>query len=241
MQTKRICMWSGPRNVSTAFMYSFAQRADTRVVDEPLYAHYLKVTGVEHPGREETLAVMENDGLKVIDQVILGEVDKPVFFIKNMGHHFLELPLDFLFQMENMFLIRDPEEMLPSLIKKIPDPVLLDTAYELQYQILQKLLAKGLEPFVVDSKKLLLQPEKTLKALCKALDIPFDTNMLHWEAGPREEDGNWAKYWYHSVHQSTGFAPYEKKNEKVPSRLSALLEQCQYYYQKLTEYTLKVD
>ena len=41
--TLRIQLWSGPRNVSTALMYSFAQRPDTRVVDEPLYAHYLRV------------------------------------------------------------------------------------------------------------------------------------------------------------------------------------------------------
>ncbi len=43
--TLRIHVWSGPRNVSTALMYSFAQRADTRVVDDPRYAHYLRVSG----------------------------------------------------------------------------------------------------------------------------------------------------------------------------------------------------
>jgi len=36
----RINLWSSPRNVSTALMYSFAQRLDTTVVDEPLYAYY---------------------------------------------------------------------------------------------------------------------------------------------------------------------------------------------------------
>ena len=41
---KRICLWSGPRNISTALMYSFAQRDDTAVYDEPLYAHYLSKT-----------------------------------------------------------------------------------------------------------------------------------------------------------------------------------------------------
>mgnify|MGYP002395675214 CR=1 FL=1 len=238
MSTKRICMWSGPRNVSTAFMYCFAQRSDTLVVDEPLYAHYLKETGVEHPGREEVLVSMESDGLKVIDQVILGKVAQPVLFIKNMGHHFINLPEDFLFKMQNMFLVRHPEEMLPSLVKKIPEPVLLDTAYELQYQIMQKLLAKGQRPIVVDSKYLLLNPEKTLHLLCEALQIPFDKNMLEWQAGARPEDGVWAKYWYSAVHSSTGFAPYEKKNEKLSDRLHALLEQCQYYYEKLSAYSI---
>ena len=50
---KRICLWSCPRNVSTALMYSFAQRRDTKVFDEPLYAHYLSESKANHPGREE--------------------------------------------------------------------------------------------------------------------------------------------------------------------------------------------
>lgn len=135
--------------------------------------------------------------------------------------------------MSNMFLVRDPEEMLPSLIKNIPQPVLLDTAYELQYRIMQKLLDKGQQPIVMDSRELLLNPAKILSQLCEKLNIPFDRAMLQWQAGPRPEDGIWAKYWYHQVHQSTGFAPYEKKQETVPPHLQSLLEECQYYYQKM--------
>ena len=40
----RLAMWSGPRNVSTAFMRSWGNREDTLVVDEPFYAHYLDST-----------------------------------------------------------------------------------------------------------------------------------------------------------------------------------------------------
>ncbi|RMF66572.1 MAG: sulfotransferase family protein, partial [Calditrichaeota bacterium] len=53
MEVLRLNLLSGPRNVSTALMYSFAQREDTRVVDEPLYGYYLKLSGADHPGREE--------------------------------------------------------------------------------------------------------------------------------------------------------------------------------------------
>ena len=77
MEPLRITLWSGPRNVSTAIMYSFAQRSDTRVVDEPLYAHYLRVSGVEHPGRHEVLEAMEADGEKVVREVVLGPCDRP--------------------------------------------------------------------------------------------------------------------------------------------------------------------
>lgn len=56
--TVRIALWSGPRNISTALMYAFAQRADTTVVDEPLYAHYLSTSDARryHPGAEEVIA-----------------------------------------------------------------------------------------------------------------------------------------------------------------------------------------
>ena len=52
----RIAMWSGPRNISTAMMRAFENRADTLVVDEPFYACYLERTGLDHPMRDEVLA-----------------------------------------------------------------------------------------------------------------------------------------------------------------------------------------
>ena len=64
---KIINLISGPRNLSTALMYSFSRRPDTKVVDEPFYAHYLSTTGIDHPGREETLSYMSSD----IDKIIL--------------------------------------------------------------------------------------------------------------------------------------------------------------------------
>ncbi|MGB0195676.1 MAG: hypothetical protein ACPF84_04020, partial [Flavobacteriales bacterium] len=51
-----VSLWSGPRNCSTALMYSFAQRPDFGVVDEPLFAHFLQQTGAERPSRAEVLA-----------------------------------------------------------------------------------------------------------------------------------------------------------------------------------------
>jgi hypothetical protein len=49
-QPIRIAMWSGPRNISTTMMRAWANRDDTVVIDEPFYAYYLKMTGIEHPG-----------------------------------------------------------------------------------------------------------------------------------------------------------------------------------------------
>ena len=87
MQTKRICLWSGPRNVSTALMYAFAQRSDTHVIDEPLYAHYLHNTdrATAHPGIAAVMASMSTDGERVIREVILGPCEETCAFHETDG------------------------------------------------------------------------------------------------------------------------------------------------------------
>ena len=62
----KIAMWSGPRNLSTAMMYSFGNRADCAVVDEPFYAAYLEKTGLDHPMRDEILASQSRDPAEVL-------------------------------------------------------------------------------------------------------------------------------------------------------------------------------
>jgi len=133
--TKRICLWSGPRNVSTALMYSFAQRADTQVYDEPLYAHYLRNTEAKayHPGAEDVLASLENDGEKVIENM-MGKHEKPVVFFKNMTHHLLDLDRSFMQNVVNVMLTRNPVEMLPSFAKVIENPTIGDVGYELHIE-----------------------------------------------------------------------------------------------------------
>jgi hypothetical protein len=226
-------VWSGPRNLSTALMYSFAQRADTRVVDEPLYAHYLRVTGARHPGRDDVLAAQENDGEKVVRDVILGPCDKPVVFFKQMAHHLVELDHAFLAQTKNVILTRDPAEMLTSLIENIPEPTLRDTGYAAQTEILRELRSIGQEPHVLVAHEILIDPRRELTRLCDALGILFDPAMLSWRPGPRPEDGIWAQHWYASVHCSSGFQPYRKKAMRVPERLLPLLAECRRHYAEL--------
>ena len=235
----RICVWSGPRNISTALMYSFANRTDTRVIDEPFYAHYLKSTGANHPGRDEVLDSQENDADKIINEVVLKDYSEPVLFVKNMAHHLTAMRTDFLEELVNVFLIRSPEEVITSLIKNIPEPVMRDTGFEMEYQIYESLRQKGLEPLVIDARELLMDPEKILKSFCEKVGIAFEPQMLVWEKGPRPEDGVWAKYWYENVHNSTGFAPYQPKNSAVPPNLNTLLQSCRHYYDLLYEQALK--
>lgn len=238
---KRICLWSGPRNVSTALMYSFAQRADTVVYDEPLYAHYLSKTPAReyHPGAEDVIAEMENDGEVVVRDLILGDLPKPVAFFKHMTHQLINLDKAFLSKTINVLLTRDPVEMLPSYAAQVEKPNLVDVGYKAHTELLEYLKSVGQNPPILDSKQILLNPKKVLSELCERIGIPFNDAMLSWEAGARPEDGNWAKYWYKSVHKSTGFEQYVQKTDPFPESLTPLLDACKPYYEQLNALAIK--
>jgi len=237
--SKRICLWSGPRNISTTLMYSFAQRQDTKVFDEPLYAHYLSNTDAKeyHPGTQDILNTLEQDGTKVI-QNMMTNTEKPVLFFKNMTHHVLHLNKDFMKDVYNVILTRDPVEMLPSFDKVIENPNLKDVGYAKHTELLAYFEANNIKPIVLDSKRVLLNPKKVLTELCSFIGIPFDDNMLHWQAGARPEDGVWAKYWYANIHKSTGYLTYKPKTAPFPEHLKPLLNQCIPHYNALLKYAI---
>ncbi len=233
MQTQRICLWSGPRNVSTALMYAFGQRSDTEIIDEPLYAHYLRVTGAMHPGRKEVMASMQNDATEAIDDVILGPSQKPVLFVKQMAHHLVDIDRSFMHKTQNILLIRDPKEMLPSLTKVIGIPQLKDTGLKIQAELLTELQEMKQSPAILDARELLLAPKEVLSKLCRRLGLAFEESMLSWPPGGHPSDGVWAPYWYHNVHQSDGFAPYKPKSDPFPQELNSVLSECLPYYELL--------
>lgn len=235
----RISLWSGPRNVSTALMYAFRSRPDTTVLDEPLFAHYLRVTGVDQPHREEALASMDPDGERVVRDVLLGRHDAPVVFFKNMAHHLVDLDESFLDHLRNVILTRDPRHMLPSLVQGIPDPQLFETGLPGQVRLLRRELAADREPIVVETGALLTDPQGVLAEVCRRCGIPFDDAMLSWEPGPKPEDGVWAPAWYASVHSSTGFGPPRTTHRQVPARLRGLLDECQALYDELAPHAIR--
>ncbi|MFK7948782.1 MAG: sulfotransferase family protein [Saprospiraceae bacterium] len=237
---KRINLWSGPRNISTATMYAFAQRQDVTVFDEPLYAHYLSKTPAYeyHPGAAEVLETQENNGKKVVE-MMMGNHSTEIVFFKHMAHHLIELDWSFMEDCINVILTRNPKEMLPSYNEQVETPSLYDVGYDSQLKILNYLQSKGKKVIVMEAKQVLLNPRKVLSELCKQLEIPFDKAMLEWKAGARKEDGCWAKYWYKSVHKSTGFAPYKPKTKPFPERLKSLLVECQPYYEQLERLAIK--
>lgn len=237
-----IAMWSGPRNISTALMRSFGNRPDTFVCDEPFYGHYLAETGLQHPGREEIIASMEADWRKVANY-LTGPVPegKTIFYQKHMAHHLLpHISRDWTTLVTNVFLIRDPREMLTSLMKVTPNITVEDTGMLQQRELFDRMMDEGgTAPPVIDAKDVLADPKALLSRLCRAVGIEFTEKMLRWRSGLRESDGVWAKYWYGQVKRSNGFLAYKSKDEPVPAYLQTIYEECLEHYNRLYEHRLR--
>ncbi len=238
-------MWSGPRNISTAMMRAWGNRPDTIVVDEPFYAFYLKATGKKHPGAEEVIANGETDWRKIVEQ-LTGPVPggKRVYFQKQMTHHLLpEIDRQWIVDLTNCFLIRDPREVILSYIKKNPEPTLEDLGFVQQQKIFDFVAGTPRgdvcePPIVIDARDVLQDPKRILRLLCDATGVEFDEAMLSWPPGFRETDGVWAKYWYDEVARSTSFQPCKPREGTVPDRLCEIYKQCRECYERLYEYRL---
>jgi hypothetical protein len=216
-------------------MRSFDSRGDTLVVDEPLYAHYLDATGLDHPGREQVLASQPRRW----EEAVAGLVGPlpgwvGVHYQKHMAHHLLpDVGREWLGAVRNAYLIRDPGAVVASYAKVRGEPTLDDLGYQRQVEIFR--VHGG--P-VVDAADLLRDPGGVLAGLCAALSIPYDPAMLTWLPGRRETDGVWAPHWYAAVEASTGFAAYEPRPPEVPDRLLPLVAAARPHYEELAAHRI---
>ncbi|MEQ9306650.1 MAG: sulfotransferase family protein [Marinoscillum sp.] len=227
---------SSPRNISTALMYSFANRSDTKVIDEPFYAYYLNLTGADHPGKDEIIASQPTTVEGVIRWI--NEIDKAhdVVFVKNMAHHLIQMDTSFLSHYTNAFLIRHPKQLITSFSKVIPNPKMTDIGIQRQHELFAM---TGGKSAVLDSNEVLKNPEQVLKEFCHQLNIPFEYNMLRWPQGALAEDGVWAKYWYSNVHNSAGFSKNVTKETILPTRCTKLYSRSLPYFEELYAHAIK--
>ena len=228
----RLAVWSGPRNISTALMRSWENRPDCRVVDEPLYAYYLAETGLDHPARDEVIAAGETSW-----QAVVAELTAPatqpagIYYQKHMTHHLLpQLPRDWISELTDVLLIRDPAEVVASYVRSRADVVAEDIGLVQQAELYDQLDEK---PPVIDAADFLRDPEGYLRWLCRHIDVDFTDDMLHWPAGPRASDGVWAPYWYHAVLASTGFEPYRPRQVELHGAALEAAQRSRPYYERL--------
>lgn len=235
-------MWSGPRNISTAMMRSWGSRSDTFVIDEPYYAHYLSQNELDHPGREEVIQEGELDSEKVSRGLVNDTKDScSIYYQKHITHHLLDsIDREWMKSVVNCFLIRDPKDMIISYSKVHPDLNMHLLGLEEQNEIFEyvKNIAGEIPP-VIDAKDVLMNPRDILGKFCDKIGVIFSEEMLTWARGSRDTDGNWGKYWYKNVVNSTGFNEYKPKMEEVPDRYLDLYEDCYKLYKNLHDLRIK--
>ena len=231
----KIAMWSGPRNLSTAMMYSFGAREDCTVSDEPFYAAYLEATGILHPMHDEILASQPRDPQVVADYCVGPTPDeKPHWYQKHMCQHMVDgFPLDWAAACKNVFLIRHPARVIASYAVKREEPTMEDLGFAQQVALFELLGGT-----VIDSADIRANPPEMLKKLCAAIDLPFDSAMLNWPEGGHACDGVWAEHWYGSVWKSTGFAGAESPPPQLAGKMAELCEEAMPFYEKLYLYKL---
>jgi len=238
--TKRIAMWSGPRNLSTAMMRSFGARGDCACVDEPFYAHYLVQTGLPHPMREQVIASQPVDWRDVLPDLTTGGT-APLQYQKHMVQHMLpDMELGWTGQVTNVFLIREPERVVASFAQKrgLPDPS--ELGFDRQWQMFLQMAERGPAPVVIDSADIRRHPDRALRALCAAIDIEYTPAMLSWTKGPHPEDGVWGAVWYDAVNASTGFGGPERDLPVLTGELAGLADALRPPYRAIAAYRLRI-
>ena len=231
---RKIMLWSSPRNISTALMYSFAQREDTSVMDEPFYAYYLTQVNpsADHPGKEEIINSQSSNFSKIVAKMDEFN-DRDVLFVKNMTHHLAKTSFNFSKNWYHIILTRNPQSAYNSFKKVIDKPTVLDLGYKEQYSIALKLKEQNIPFYVLTSEELLKSPQLELENLCDFLNIKFYNNMLSWDRGGIKEDGVWAKYWYENVHNSEGFLKNKQVNNLKKTENNTIAVSTKFYFKLL--------
>ncbi|TQV72746.1 HAD family hydrolase [Exilibacterium tricleocarpae] len=228
-------MWSGPRNISTAMLRAWENRADTQVWDEPLYGYFLARTGLRHPLREAIMATWGTDWRPLVSRCATAATGYAIHYQKHMTHHLLpEVDTAWMKSVRHAFLIRNPAEVIASYVRKRDNPTLEDLGFAQQTRIFEQVFElTGREPVVLEGSDVLKNPAVMLEKLCARLDVPFDKAMLAWPPGPRPSDGPWAPHWYQAVWASTGFEPYAPRQPVLDDRQRRLADSAEPYYRVL--------
>ena len=237
--TRLVNVWSGPRNVSTALMYAFRERPDTTVVDEPLYAAYLhRFPEIDHPGRDEVLASQPTDPDVVVERLLADDWPTPVVMAKQMASHLRGLDTGWLDECDNVLLVRPPEPVIASYTEQVEEVTIDQFGYPVQAELVDRALARGERPIVLETSRLLADPAGVLRRCCELLDLPWTDEMLTWDAGPVPEDGVWAEHWYARTHTTTGFGRPRQREVDLPDHLAEIAAAARPLYDRIAAHAL---
>ena len=239
MSGRCIAMWSGPRNISTAMMRSWENRPDTKVIDEPFYAHYLEHTNIDHPMAREVIQQGETEWQTVVDG--LTQIpDSGIFYQKHICTHWLDhYSTDWLGSLSHVFLIRAPDPVVASYSIKREALTADDLGYSQQSELFELIRSKCSQPpIVIDSQRFLKDPETQLREVCRRLQIAFYPEMLQWPQGTRKSDGVWGAHWYDAVNRSTGFMSAATRPVNLDKYQQEIADTCRPCYEAMLAYAL---
>ena len=239
IQTRLIHAISGPRNISTALMYSFAQRPGCVVIDEPFYGPYLQRTGLDHPGRTEILAQLPRTPIDCIAKIEqFCQQGSRELYLKNMAHHMVGMPWEWAKDAVHIFWIRHPRKVIRSFAKVWPQAQLADIGIVEQVEQWQRLNHFQGPKLIVDSDEMLVNPKLAFPKILTALGLSYYEAMLNWEPGEKPYDGPWAPYWYKNVQASQEFGPPSPPGETLTGQYLELEQHALPYYEELWDQRL---
>ena len=231
----KIACWSGPRNISTALMRSWSSRNDTFVSDEPLYAHYLKKTGFNHPMRKKIINNYPTNFNNIINTLTSNiPNNKKIWYQKHMAHHLLNAEdLSWIKNFKNCILIRHPKFVINSYIKKNVLNNVLDLGYPQQLSIIKFLQREKVQFYIIDTDYFLKNPKKNLLEWCDFLKIDFDQKMLSWPKGPHQCDGIWGEHWYGNINNSQNFTKKIGDSSNKYQDFKLIYNEAMHFYRKI--------
>jgi hypothetical protein len=168
------------------------------VVDEPLYAHFLRCSGAARPYRDLVLAAQDNDGERVFRSLLAPRADQAALYAKHMAKQAMQLPPALLRRARNVLLVRPapPPPTHPTLAlsvrlpasrcsrgaaRQIRDPEALvrsfarvlpptldETGFPALVSLFSALRSEGAPPAVILSEDLTAAPEATLRVRTRA-------------------------------------------------------------------------
>lgn len=233
-ETKRIAMWSGPRNLSTAMMRSWENRSDTEVIDEPLYPYHLALTGMAHPMSDKVMAEGPTDLDEAIDRCLAPAASgESILYQKHMSAHLTpEIDRGWLKSLTHGLLLRHPHRVIRSYTRKWDVMPLSETGLPQQVELIDDAAV------IIDSDDFLTDPAAYQEAICDRLGVAFDPAMLVWPTGRRVSDGVWGQVWYAAVEKSTRFGPVlgsVPTIDELPEPVRATAEAALPLYERLAE------
>ena len=214
------------------------ERGDLTTLHEPfLYLYYV------HDARKR-LPHLDVDPRRPVSyeairaMILETALARPVF-VKDMCYYVVDHvheDVDFIRRLTSTFLVRDPALSIASYYRLDPGVTLEEIGCEAQHRCFERFAeVTGRTPVVVDAADLAENPAGTMRAYCRALELPFIPEALEWNADLpqawRDVSG-----WHADLAGSTGIArprPRDGPGLDAAPHLRAYYEHHAPFYRKM--------